>query len=163
MTVSLILAMADNRVIGRDNELPWHLPADLRRFKKLTVGHAIVMGRRTWESIGRPLPRRRSIVVSRDPSYRAPGAEVAGSLEEALDLAADDDEVFVIGGAAVFAAALPRADRLYLTRVHAEVPGDVRCPPLGGGWQLVEEERHEADERHVYPFTFQVYERREDA
>lgn len=164
MTVSLILAMADNRVIGRDNELPWHLPADLRRFKEMTVGHAIVMGRKTWESIGRPLPRRRSIVVSRNPSYRAAGADVAGSLEEALRLAGDDDEVFVIGGAAVFAAALPRADRVYLTRVHAEVPGDVRCPPLGGCWELVAEERHEADERHAHPFTFQVYERRrEDA
>lgn len=164
MKLSLILAMAENRVIGRGNDLPWHLPADLKRFKALTLDHAIVMGRRTFESIGRPLPRRRSIVISRDPAYAADGVEVAHSLDEALQLAAGDDEVFVIGGAAVFAAALPRADRLYLTRVHAEAEGDVTCPPLDdGSWKLLSEERHEADERHAYPFTFQVYERREAA
>lgn len=164
MKISLILAMADNRVIGRDGDLPWHLPADLARFKKLTVGHTIVMGRKTFESIGRPLPRRRSVVVSRDPGYRAEGAEVAGSLEEALELTAGDGEVFVIGGAAVFAEALPRADRLYLTRVHAEVEGDVVCPPLDdGSWRMVGEERHEADERHAHPFTFQVYDRAAEA
>jgi dihydrofolate reductase len=122
------------------------------------------MGRRTFESIGRPLPRRRSVVLSRDPEYRAAGAEVAAGLDEALALAAGEEEVFVIGGAAVFAAALPSAGRLYLTRVHAEVEGDVVCPPLDeGSWRLVEEERHAADERHAYPFTFQLYDRREDA
>lgn len=161
MKVSLILAMAENRVIGRGNDLPWHLPADLKRFKALTLDHTIVMGRKTWESIGRPLPRRRSIVISRNPDYEADGAEVAGSLDEALALAAGDDEVFVIGGAAVFAAAVPRADRVYLTRVHAEVAGDIACPPLDdGSWVLVEEERHEANEHHAYPFSFQVYDRR---
>jgi dihydrofolate reductase len=164
MKLSLILAMAENRVIGRGNDLPWHLPADLRRFKALTTGHAIVMGRKTFESIGRALPRRRSIVISRDPEYAADGVEVAHSLGEALELAAGDDEVFVIGGAAVFAAALPRAGRVYLTRVHAEIAGDVLCPPLDdGSWELVSEERHEADDRHAWPFTFQVWERREDA
>lgn len=161
MTVSLLVAMAENRVIGRDGDLPWHLPTDLKRFKRLTTGHAIVMGRRTWESIGRPLPKRRSIVVSRRPGYEAAGAEVASGLEEALALAADDDEVFVIGGAELFAAALDRADRLYLTRVHAEVEGDVRMPPFDdGSWELVAEESHGGDERHAYSFTFETYERK---
>lgn len=162
MTVklSLILAMADNRVIGRDNDLPWYLPADLKHFKRLTIGHTVIMGRKTHESIGRPLPRRRSLVISRQADYRADGVEVAGSLQEALDLAGDDGEVFVIGGASLFAEALPRVDRLYLTRVHAEVAGDVVCPPLDeDSWTLVEEERHEADERHAHAFTFQTYDR----
>jgi len=172
MKVSLLVAMAENRVIGRDGDLPWHLPADLKRFKRLTTGHAIVMGRRTWESIGRPLPKRRSIVVSRRPDSVAPppspkgdgaveGVEVVSSLEEALALAEDDDEVFVIGGAELFAAALDRADRLYVTRLHAEVEGDVRMPSFeDGSWELVAEETHDADERHAYSFTFETYERK---
>ncbi len=161
MRLSLILAMAENRVIGRDGALPWRLPADLKHFKTLTVDHTIVMGRKTWKSIGRPLPRRRSIVLTRDPGYHAEGAEMASSLDEALELAAGDDEVFIIGGAGVFAEVLPRAGRVYLTRVHAEVEGDVTCPPLDDGcWELTGEERHEADERHAYPFTFEVWERR---
>ncbi len=162
MRLSLILAMAENRVIGRDGALPWRLPADLKHFKTLTLDHTIVMGRKTWESIGRPLPRRRSIVLTRDPAYHAKGAEMASSLDQALGLAAGDDEVFVIGGAAVFAEALPRAGRVYLTRVHAELEGDVMCSPLDdGSWELTGEERREADDRHAYPFTFQVWERRE--
>ncbi len=153
--------MDAHRVLGRGGAPPWHLPADLKRFKKLTSGHAMVMGRRTWESIGRPLPRRRSIVLTGKPDFAADGAEVARGLEEALGLAGGDDEVFVIGGASVFAEALPRADRIYLTRVHARVGGDVVCPPLvDGDWELIEEERHDADERHAYPFSFQIWERR---
>ena len=166
MKISLLVAVAENRVIGRDGGLPWHLSADLKRFKKLTLGHAVIMGRKTFESIGRPLPRRRSIVLSRDPSYAPEGAEVAGSLDEALALAAgedeDEDEVFVIGGGSVFAAALPKADRLYLTRVHAEVSGDVLFPDLDlGSWKLRSEERHAADERHDHAFSFLVYDRGE--
>lgn len=161
MRISLVVAMAENRVIGRGNDLPWHLPADLRRFKALTTGHVILMGRRTFESIGRPLPRRRSVVISRNPDYRAAGAEVVGSLDEALARAAGEDEVFVIGGAAIFAAALPRADRIYLTLVHARPPGEVRFPPLDEAeWVVAEEEDHPADERHRWPFTFRRYERR---
>ena len=157
MRISLLLAMSENRVIGRDGGLPWHLSADLKRFKKLTLGHVVIMGRKTFESIGRPLPRRRSIVLSRDPAYAPEGAEAAASLDEALARAADEDEVFVVGGAGVFAEALPRADRLYLTRVHAEVEGDVVFPELDlGAWTLLSEERHEADERHEHAFSFLV-------
>ena len=162
--LSLILAISENQVIGRDGDLPWHLPADLKRFKKLTVGHTLLMGRKTFESIGRPLPKRRSLVLSRDSSYQAPGIEVAPSLRQALELAAGDDEVFVIGGARVFEESLPMADRLYLTRVHAEVGGDVTMPEFSpDSWQLVSEERHEADQRHAFPFTFQVFERQLDS
>ena len=127
MSISIIVAASENGVIGRDGDLPWHLPADLKRFKKLTLRHAVVMGRKTYqsilESLGRPLPKRRSIVLSRDPGCQASGAEIASGLDQALKLAAGDDEIFVIGGASVFAEALPKADRLYLTRVHAEGRG----------------------------------------
>ncbi len=162
MKISLIVAMAENRVIGRGGDLPWHLSADLKRFKKLTLGHVVIMGRKTFESIGRPLPRRRSLVLSRDPACRLPGAEIAASLEQALALAAGEDQVFVIGGAAVFAEALPLADRLYLTLVHAEVDGDVFFPEVDlESWRLVSEQRHKADSKHAYPFSFLTYERSE--
>ncbi|MCP4661456.1 MAG: dihydrofolate reductase [bacterium] len=161
MKISLIAAMAENRVIGRGNELPWHLPADLKRFKALTTGHVIVMGRKTFESIGKPLPNRHSVVITRNPEYRAPGVSVVRNLEGALEKAAGDDEVFVIGGATIFAQALPRADRLYLTLVHAEPPGDVKFPHLPADeWLLSEDEPHPADERHACPYTFRRYERR---
>jgi dihydrofolate reductase len=145
--VALIAAVAANGVIGRDNRLPWRLPADLRRFKELTMGHALVMGRRTYESIGRPLPGRVTVVLTRDPAFMAPpGALAARSLEEALAAAAaatpGAGEVFVAGGAEVYAQALPRADRLYLTRVEAEVEGDARFPDLDPArWRLAAAER----------------------
>ena len=166
MSISLIVAASENDVIGRDGALPWHLPADLKRFKKLTIGHDVVMGRKTYqsilESLGRPLPKRRSLVLSRDLEYRPLGAEMASGLEQALELAAEDDEIFVIGGASVFAEALPRADRLYLTRVHADIEGDVYFPEVDlGSWKLVSEERHEANDRHAYAFSFLDYERLE--
>ncbi len=160
MIVSLIVAVAENGVIGRAGKLPWHLPEDLKRFKRLTVGHPVIMGRKTWESIGRPLPGRRNLVVSRTPGYAAEGAEVFASLDEALAAAAGEDEVFVIGGAALYAEAMPRADRLYLTRVHATVEGDVTFPGLDpAAWTLVSEDRREADARHDHAFSFRVYER----
>ena len=180
MTLSLILAQSENRVLGRDNDLPWHLPADLKRFKKLTVGHTMVMGRKTWESIGRPLPRRRSLVLSRDPDFWAEGAEVFRDLDEALAAQlhfapfdggqkrfaerhgrnAAPEEIFVIGGASLFAESLPRADRLYLTWVHADVEGDVFCPELDlSAFKRIESTRHQADARHDYPFTFETWHR----
>ena len=161
MIVSIIVAVADNDVIGRDGGLPWHLPADLKRFKRLTSGHQMVMGRRTWDSIGRrPLPGRPTIVVSRDPSFVAEGAQVARSVEEALELAAGADEVFIAGGEAIYRAALPVADRIYLTRVHACFDGDTHFPAFDANdWQVVVEERHEPDEKNPYAHTFLVYER----
>lgn len=161
MKVSLIVARSDGGVIGRGNALPWHLPADLLRFKALTTGHTIIMGRRTYESIGRPLPDRRSVVISRNPEYAPEGVDTVGSLEEALLTAQDDDEAFIIGGAEVFREALPLADRLYLTVVHAEVEGDVSFPAIDvRNWRLVEREAHDADERNPHAYTFERYERR---
>jgi dihydrofolate reductase len=138
--LSLIVAVARNGVIGKDNAMPWHIPEDLKRFRALTMGHHIVMGRRTWESIGRPLPGRMSVVVTRDPGYSAPGAVVAHSLAEAMAACAGDDEVFVIGGAGIYREALASADRIYLTEVQADYPGDVWFPPLGAEWHEVSRE-----------------------
>jgi dihydrofolate reductase len=159
MTVSLIGAMARNRVIGRNNALPWHLPSDLRRFKALTLGHAVVMGRKTFEAIGRPLPGRQNIVISRQPSFSAAGVEVARSLPEALERARGED-VFVIGGGEIFEQAIPLADRVYLTVVDDEVEGDVWFPELDGeAWRVTHDEPHPADERHAHAYRFLVCER----
>jgi dihydrofolate reductase len=162
MKVSLIVAVAKNGVIGRGGELPWRLSADLRRFKELTMGHAILMGRKTYESIGRPLPGRRMIVITRQPDYRADGVEVAAGLEEAFRLAADRDdaECFVIGGGEIYDQARPHADRVYLTRVHATVDGDAYFPSLNlSEWHLVSSTPIEADAKNEYPFSFEQYER----
>lgn len=160
MIVSVIVAMSEEGVIGRDGRLPWHLPDDLREFKRLTMGHVLVMGRQTFESVGRALPGRRSIVLTRRGDVCPPGVETAPSLEAAFDLAAGAPEVFVAGGAAVYRAALPRADRLYVTVVHAHVAGDVRFPPLDwNAWRLEGETHHPADAHHAFPFTFRRYSR----
>jgi dihydrofolate reductase len=160
--VSIIVAVSDNGVIGRDQDLPWHLPADLARFKHLTTGHHMIMGRRTWESIGcRPLPGRPTIVVTRSRSYRTGGALVAHSVAQAIEMAPDDDEVFIAGGEGIYRAALPISDRIYLTRIHAHFDGDTCFPDFDEAeWEIVSEERHEPDERNRYPHTFLVYERR---
>jgi dihydrofolate reductase len=164
VSICLIAAMSENGVIGRDGQLPWHLPADLRRFKNLTDGHAVVMGRRTFDSIGRPLPNRRNVVVTRNRDWAAAGATAAPSLDAALAAVPDDEAVFVVGGAEIYREALPRADRLELTIVHAEVDGDTWFPEIDlAEWTLVEEERHEADDRHEHAFTFRTYERPEQA
>jgi dihydrofolate reductase len=126
--LSLIAAVAANGVIGRGGALPWHLPEDLKRFKALTLGHHIVMGRKTYESIGRLLPGRTTVIVTRQRDYAAPGAVVAASIEDAITRCTGDDEVFVIGGAQIYQAALPIADRLYLTEVMADVEGDTHFP-----------------------------------
>lgn len=162
MRITLIAAVAENGVIGRENALPWHLPADLARFKRRTEGHVVIMGRRTFESVGQPLPRRRSIVVTRKHDFRAPGAEIAHSLEEAIERGreTETDEIFILGGAEIYALALPDVDRLELTIVHAEIIGDTFFPELDlGEWTLLEDERHEADDRHDYAFSFRIYER----
>ncbi len=158
--ISIIAALAENRVIGVNNTLPWRLPNDLKHFRRLTTGHAIIMGRRNHESIGKPLPERTNIVITRNHDYRAPGCLVAHSLDEALKMADDDAEVFVIGGAEIYRAALARADRLYLTRVHAEVQGDTFFPEFDRNeWRESACERHAADERHAYAYSFVVLER----
>jgi len=160
MIVSLVAAVADNGVIGREGGLPWRLPNDLRFFKLLTLGHAVIMGRRTWDEIGKPLPNRRNIVVTRSKDRDFPGAERAPYLGSALALVMAEDEVFVIGGGEIYRQALPMANRMYLTHVHAEVEGDTRFPEWDPAeWTVVSEERHEADERHAYAFTIRRYER----
>lgn len=162
MRVVLIAALARNRVIGRAGALPWHLPDDLRQFKTRTLGRPVVMGRKTWESIGRALPGRLNLVVTRQPGYRAPAAEVVPDLDGALARAAGEgpDEVCIIGGGELYAAALPRADELVLTHVEAEVEGDAFFPAIDlSSWQAVEESAHPVDERHAHPFRVVVYRR----
>ena len=160
MKISIIVAAAENDVIGRGNDLPWRLSADLRRFKRLTTGHHLVVGRRTWESIGRPLPGRAMVVVSRSAPLLPEGVKVAHSLDGALDTAreAGETEVFVAGGAAIYALALPLADRLYLTRVHREVEGDVHLPSIDFElWRLIDSAEGTVDEKSPLPHTFEVY------
>ena len=153
--ISFVVAMTRDHVIGRDNQLPWHIPADLAHFKRLTIGKPIVMGRRTFESIGRPLPQRHNIVVTRDRSYVAEGCTIAHSIEAALTTAGDVPEIAVIGGAQIFEELLPRADVLYITYVHAEIDGDTFFPPLSpDDWH--EQERRElgVGPKNAYPLSF---------
>ena len=153
--------MARNRVIGRNNQLPWHLPAELAHFKRVTMGHPVVMGRRTYESIGKPLPGRQNIVVTRNRDFQAPGCTVVASLEAAWKAAGDAKEVCVIGGTSLFCATLPIADRIHLTEVDADVPGDTYFPGFDRDeWVETQVERHGADERHAYPFRMLLLERR---
>lgn len=158
--ISLIAAVASNGVIGRDNALIWHIPADLAHFKKITHGHPILMGRRTWESIGRPLPGRRNIVITRREDWHADGAEPAASLEQALALCAEAPEVFVIGGAQVYAEAMPLAHRLWLTEIDATPEGHVHFPDWPReAFEQVSREHHAArDSLPAYDFV--LYERR---
>jgi dihydrofolate reductase len=161
MIVSILVAAAENGVIGRDNQLPWHLQADLRRFRKLTMGHHVFMGRKTFDSIGkRPLTGRPTIVITRQSDYLAPGATVVRSIEEAIARSAGDSEVFNLGGADIFAQSMPQSSRIYLTRIHATIEGDVRFPFIDPReWRLVNSEAHKADEQNDYPVTFEDYER----
>jgi len=158
--LSLIVAMAENRVIGRDNALPWRLPNDLKHFRRITTGHPIIMGRKNYESIGRALPDRSNIVVTRSPGYVAPGCVVTHSVEAALAAAGDDPEVFVIGGAELYAQTLAHARRMYLTLVHANVTGATLFPELDwSAWRESTRVRHEADAAHAYAYSFLTLER----
>ncbi|MDJ0777784.1 MAG: dihydrofolate reductase [Gammaproteobacteria bacterium] len=153
--VSMIVAMDENRLIGRDNALPWHLPADLAHFKRTTMGKPIVMGRKTWQSIGRPLPGRQNIVVTRNPDFTAAGCDLADSIESALALAGDVDEIMLIGGAGLYAQAMPLASRLYLTLIHHRfAQGDAWFPEIGADWTIAEQRRFDADQDNPYPFSF---------
>ena len=164
MRVSLIAAAGENGVIGRRNALPWHLPADLRHFKRLTLGHHLILGRKTWEAVGKPLPGRRTIVVTRRPDYPLPdGVERAGSVEEALAHAErqGEDEAFVAGGAEIYRASLRRADRIYLTRIHHDFAGDALFPELDAAeWELASRQDHPADAQNPYAFSFLTYDKR---
>ncbi len=158
--ISLIVAASANNVIGAQGELPWRLSDDLRRFKEVTMGKPIVMGRKTWDSIGRPLPGRQNIVITRQDDFAAEGCDVVGSVDEALSATGDAAEVMIIGGSQVYALFLPRADRLYLTRVHAQIDGDAFFPAIGESeWRLVREEHHAADERNEHAFSFLCFDR----
>jgi len=162
MAVSLIVAVSSNGIIGRDGALPWHLPADLKHFKKTTMGHHLIIGRRTWEEVGEPLPGRTMVVVTRSRDFAPRGAQVVRSVEEALELAAADDEPFIGGGSQIYRIALARdlVDRIYLTRIHAEVDGDTHFPEIDfSDWELVSEEHHQADEQNEFAYSFLVYER----
>jgi dihydrofolate reductase len=157
--VSIVVAVSDSDVIGRDNALPWKLSADLQRFKSLTIGKPIIMGRRTWQSIGRPLPGRQNIVITRDPQFVAEGAAVVASFAAALTAAGAVSEVMVIGGAEIYALALPLAQRIHLTRVHGEVQGDTHLRGLDLRlWQEVSHQTLPADERNSHATTYQLFE-----
>jgi dihydrofolate reductase len=158
--VSLVAAMAENRIIGRSGGLPWHLPDDLQHFKRLTVDHTVIMGRKTYDEMKRPLANRRNVVITRNREFHPRGVTVVPSLDEALALGATEREVFVIGGGEIFREALPRAGRIYLTVVHAQIDGDTWFPEFeSDGWVLEEEVDHPADDRHAWPFTFRTYRR----
>jgi dihydrofolate reductase len=159
--VSIIVATDEQGGIGRDGELPWRLPEDLKRFKALTLGKPVVMGRKTWDSIGKPLPGRQNIVVTRQPGLLIPGATVVDSLQAAFAAAGEAAEICVIGGAEIYRLALPYASLVHLTRVHATVKADTRFPPLDGAlWEEVAREDRPADDRHPYAYSFVELRRR---
>jgi dihydrofolate reductase len=158
--LSLIVAMAKHRVIGHENKMPWHLPAELAYFKRITTGHPIIMGRKTFESIGRPLPNRRNIVVSRNVHFHSPGVEVANSLETALALCANENP-FVIGGASLYAEALAITQKLYITEIDADLVGDTFFPPIDNAvWKEASREVRSNDEKNIYDLQFVVLQRR---
>lgn len=157
--LSIIVAIARNRVIGANNTLPWHLPEDLKRFRALTTGHHIIMGRKTYESLNRLLPGRTTVIVTRNPGYRVPGALIANSLQQAITLCGNDEEVFLIGGAELYRAGLQRADKIYLTEIDAEFDGDVFFPELDqSAWEETSREQHTSGQG--LSFAYISYQRR---
>lgn len=160
MSISLIVAVSTNNVIGVRGELPWHISEDLRRFRELTTGKTLVMGRKTFDSIGQPLPERRNIVITRDPEFTAPGCDIVASPDAAIELAGESADVMVIGGSQIYAAFLPRARRIYLTRIHAHIDGDTYFAALDeADWKLVACEEHAANETRRHSFAFMTYDR----
>jgi len=161
MTIlSMIVATANNRIIGKDNDMPWHLPADLQYFKKITLGKPIIMGRKTFESIGRPLPGRRNIVISRDANYVVDGVDTVNSIEDALGLVDGVDEAMVIGGGAIYKHCIDAAKRLYITHIEADIDGDTQFPEYDlNVWKQISSEVRLADEKNKYELNFCVYER----
>jgi dihydrofolate reductase len=161
MRISAIVAMSQNRAIGKNNQLPWHLPADLKHFKQVTMGRPILMGRKTYESIGRPLPGRYNIVITRDANFQAPGCLVTTSIDTALAAVAESDEIFIIGGALLYQQMMPRIHRLYLTVIQQEVEGDAFFPELDlNQWYEIERVDHSADEKNPHPYSFIVLDKK---
>jgi dihydrofolate reductase len=158
--LSIIVAADRNNVIGKDNALIWHLPNDLRFFKEKTTGHAVIMGRKTFESVGKPLPNRRNIIITRNPDFKADGCEVVPSLQAAIALVSTDEENFIVGGEEIYRQALPLTDRVYLTRIDHEFNGDRHFPELGPEWNVVEERDGIVDERNAFAHTFLIFERK---
>lgn len=157
MTVSAIVALSENDVIGREGGLPWRLPAEMARFKQITMGHPIIMGRKTHESIGRALPGRQNIIISHNPNFKAEGCTVVGSIEEALSAAADSKEIFVVGGSQIYDQFMPKLDKIYLTRVKATVAGDKKFHFNDSGWRQIASQRYPADSRNKYSFELQEW------
>jgi len=160
MRLSAIVAMSENRVIGRDNQLPWRLPADLRHFKALTLGKSILMGRKTHESIGRLLPGRRNIIITRNQQFQVPQALVVHSVEAVLNEICNEDELMIIGGAELYRELLPQTQRIYLTMIHAQIEGDSYFPELTPQeWHKISNEDHPVDTENPYPYSFEIWER----
>ncbi|GEA50480.1 dihydrofolate reductase [Vibrio inusitatus NBRC 102082] len=159
MIVSMIAAMANNRIIGKDNQMPWHLPADFAWFKKCTMGKPVIMGRKTYDSIGRPLPGRQNIVISRDSDLLIEGVETVTSIDKALQVAGDVPEVMIIGGGSVYEYCLPAASKLYLTHIDLSVEGDTQFPDWGQGWKQEHSEHYKADEKNAHDMQFIVLNR----
>lgn len=160
MIVSILVAKSKNDVIGKNNQLPWHLPADLKHFKDLTMGHHMIMGRKTFESIGKPLPGRTSVIITRQKDYKAPGCIVVSSIEDALKACVNDDEVFIIGGGEIFKETMNTADKIYLTEIGEEFEGDVFLPKIDLlKWKLIQKQTFKPDEKNKYGYCFCEYER----
>mgnify|MGYP003385870985 CR=1 FL=1 len=158
--ISMIVAMADNRAIGKDNELLWHLPKDFQHFKSVTMGKPIIMGRKTFESIGKPLPGRKNIVITRNNDFAAEGVVVVHSIDAALQESKEFDDVMIIGGASFYQQMLPKVSTLYVTVVHGQFEADAFFPELKSkDWEIIENIKHEVDEKHAYPFSFITYRR----
>ncbi|NRF29242.1 type 3 dihydrofolate reductase [Vibrio coralliilyticus] len=161
MIISMIAAMAKDRVIGKDNQMPWHLPADFAWFKRCTMGKPVVMGRKTYESIGRPLPGRQNIVISRDANLTIEGVTTVTSIEQALEAAGEVDEVMIIGGGAIYKACLPQADKLYVTYIDAQIEGDTQFPHWGDMFEETYSENYLTDEKNAYDMKFVILERQD--
>lgn len=160
LKVNIIVAAAENNAIGKDNKMLWHLPDDFKYFKKNTVGHSVIMGRKTFDSIGKPLPDRRNIVVTRNQNWISDEVDVANSLDEVLTYCRDEREIFILGGANIYEQALPLAQKVLLTRVHATIEADSFFPDLPQTqWKLTHQEHHLKDDKHAYDFTFEVWEK----
>jgi len=156
--ITLIAAAAENNALGKDNQLVWHLPNDFKRFKEKTSGHYIIMGRKTLESFPKPLPNRTHVIISRQKNYKVAGCHVVNSIEKAIDICPKEEEIFIIGGAEIYKQSIDFADKIELTRVHANFDADAYFPEINRNqWELILEEHHTKDEKHNFDFTFQTF------